>query len=451
MLPLRPIFTRLLFVALLAVCSLSAQADHSRLSWHVDYGLEAPTRSTTGSYTVSWRPIKYGSFSLEEKIGKGNYVTVYSSRAEGRREAKTFSGKVNGKYRYRIKRCLFVCVFVTEPVAVRVLSPAPSAIIGPASDSDGDFSLSWGASADAERYELRRRLVGGNWLVIQDSPATSRTETGLGDGSYDYRVRACNATDCSAFTARHRVTVILPPAVPVHLRSSGVGDTDGLYSVSWSSGGGTVTSYSLQEKSSGVWATVQNTLATSKLVGDKAAGVYDYRIQACNSSGCSAFSSVMRVTVSATPLSLHFSEAEDTDGSYTVSWQAGSGEASAYVLQEQRGSGDWVTVQSANALSKTLNDKTNGIYSYRVKACGATACSAFTPAISITVTLPANVPAAPSAFDAIGNLNSLVAQADITATDSVGSVAGSFRVNESGAATYSIPIAAVAGTAGVAP
>lgn len=37
------------------------------------------------------------------------------------------------------------------------------------------------------------------------------------------------------------------------------------------------------------------------------------------------------------------------------------------------------------------------------------------------------------------------------AADTIGSTAGQFRVNESGAATYSIPIAAVAGTAGVTP
>ena len=41
--------------------------------------------------------------------------------------------------------------------------------------------------------------------------------------------------------------------------------------------------------------------------------------------------------------------------------------------------------------------------------------------------------------------------ADVLETDSVGTTAGSFRVDESGSATYSIPIATAAGTAGVAP
>ncbi|MGE0209088.1 MAG: SpvB/TcaC N-terminal domain-containing protein [Lysobacteraceae bacterium] len=36
-------------------------------------------------------------------------------------------------------------------------------------------------------------------------------------------------------------------------------------------------------------------------------------------------------------------------------------------------------------------------------------------------------------------------------SDQVGATAGQFRVDESGAATYSVPIQAVPGTAGVAP
>ncbi len=40
---------------------------------------------------------------------------------------------------------------------------------------------------------------------------------------------------------------------------------------------------------------------------------------------------------------------------------------------------------------------------------------------------------------------------EVIASDKIGSIAGQFRVDESGSATYSIPIATVAGTAGVAP
>ncbi len=56
------------------------------------------------------------------------------------------------------------------------------------------------------------------------------------------------------------------------------------------------------------------------------------------------------------------------------------------------------------------------------------------------------IPAAPAAAT-----YSPPSLASIPGVDSVGTTAGSFRVDESGAATYSIPIAAAAGTAGVAP
>jgi len=74
-----------------------------------------------------------------------------------------------------------------------------------------------------------------------------------------------------------------------------------------------------------------------------------------------------------------------------------------------------------------------------------------TATVTMTVNAIAIPPAPPAPFDVESNLTSLVSQAEIDATDTVGSVGGSFRVDESGAATYSVPIATVKGTAGVVP
>ena len=74
--------------------------------------------------------------------------------------------------------------------------------------------------------------------------------------------------------------------------------------------------------------------------------------------------------------------------------------------------------------------------------------TASTPQVVINTNTPENIsgPTAPSFAS-----NSLVTGAQKSNLDSLQVLAGKFRVDESGAATYSVPIAAPSGTAGVAP
>ena len=372
--------------------------------------LSASPNPNTGSYTVTWSA---GSGSvvwtnLEEKV-PGSIWTVVANGASG---SWSTSGKSPGSYQYRrvdyvqYQECIeyptrFCWGAVGEspssPITVTVNPPAPatpSAITGPSSDSDGSFSLSWGSSSGATNYTLQRRLGSGSWTTVQNTSATSRSESGLGSGTYSYRVRACNASGCSGWTASKTVTVTLPPATPSAIGAPS-SDSDGAFSLSWGSSSG-ATSYTLQRRiGSGSWSTVQNTSATSRSESGLGSGTYSYRVRACNASGCSGWTATKTVTVTlppATPSAIN-GPSTDTDGAFTLSWGSSSG-ATSYTLQRRIGSGGWSTIQNSSAASRNESGLSSATYSYRVRACNAGGCSGWTATKSVTVTLPPVTPSA---------------------------------------------------------
>ena len=89
----------------------------------------------------------------------------------------------------------------------------------------------------------------------------------------------------------------------------------------------------------------------------------------------------------------------DDDGTYSVSWTsvtgtaggassatgAASGESLRYELQEQVGSGSWTSAYTGSNTSELIRGKTEGSYSYRVRACFGTLCSAWSPEGLVTV------------------------------------------------------------------
>ena len=76
----------------------------------------------------------------------------------------------------------------------------------------------------------------------------------------------------------------------------------------------------------------------------------------------------------------------DTDGSYTVSWSAGSG-ATSYTLEEDTNSSfsSPTVVHSGAGTSKDVSGKSGGTYYYRVNACNAEGCSGWSNVEDIVV------------------------------------------------------------------
>jgi len=181
---------------------------------------------------------------------------------------------------------------------------------------------------------------------------------------------------------------LIPSAAPT--LSAPATSSNGSYSVSWGTVSG-ATSYILQEQvNGGAWATIQSSAAISWAASGKSNGSYGYHVRACNSSGCSVWSSVASVTVLLIPPPTapgSISVPATSSGSISISWAASS-TATSYTLQQRLNSGNWSSVYSGGATSTTRTVTASGSYTFQVQACNTGGCSAFRLSSAVTVTIP---------------------------------------------------------------
>jgi len=79
-----------------------------------------------------------------------------------------------------------------------LVAPTSVSINSPAYDSDGNFAVTWSASGTVTAYTLERRLGFGSWSTIYTGTSTSYAETGRSEGTWRYRIEACNQSACAA-------------------------------------------------------------------------------------------------------------------------------------------------------------------------------------------------------------------------------------------------------------
>src|SRR3546814_1903980 len=83
---------------------------------------------------------------------------------------------------------------VTHPPA------GPPTLTAPATDNNGAFTVSWTGVSTATNYRLEQRKDSGAWSQIYSGTGLGKAVSGLANGAYGYRVRACNAGGCSAYS-----------------------------------------------------------------------------------------------------------------------------------------------------------------------------------------------------------------------------------------------------------
>lgn len=252
--------------------------------------LSVPANSSTGSYTVSWGGVATAtSYTVQRSIDSGGWSTVQSSSATN----WAASGQATGTYGYRVQACnASGCGPWSGTGTTSVLLPpgsAPSLSV-PASSGTGSYTVSWGSVATASSYTLQENANGGGWSTKQSSSATSWSTSGRGTGSYAYQVQACNASGCGPWSASASVSVTLVPATPTSLQYPSGAEYPGSFTVFWSAEAG-ATSYTLTRTAtaSNIVKTVYTGAGTSVIQANVTPGSYLFSLQACNSSGCSAW------------------------------------------------------------------------------------------------------------------------------------------------------------------
>ncbi|MDM3872664.1 SpvB/TcaC N-terminal domain-containing protein, partial [Porticoccus sp. W117] len=422
----------------------------------VPSGLTSPSTDGNGSFTVSWNASTgANTYNLQQRLGSGAWSTIHSGSAT----STAVSGLGNGSYQYQVQACnVSGCSVYSSAVTtdVAIAPGVPSSIsASPATSTNGSHTVSWGtASGTLTKYDMDRRINGGSWIHEQDTTSRTKAYTSQGNGSYEYRVRACHTvgsnTQCSGWRTAAAVTVLLPPGTPGSASVPST-DADGSYTVSWTAGSGTTVDYLLQEQiNGGSWANVTTTASTSHAITGKGDGNYSYRVRANNSSGSSGWSATDTVAVThipGTPGAIS-GPTQSYGSPITLTWGSALGAVSNYSLEQRKDSGSWSVIDAGSDRTHTTGNLTEGSYDYRVRAVNSSGAGGYTALHSATVIIHTPPPAAPSAHV---EPTPIASSAAVVETDSIGTIAGSFRVDESGSATYNIPIATAAGTAGVAP
>ena len=381
---------------------------------------------------------------LGRRRGSGSRYDLYENSAlvaSGTALSNGFTGKPDGTYRYQVQAFNAAgCGVRTPEFDVTALLPpgAPGALVGPSTSATGAYTLSWGAaSGTVSRYNLYE-----NGTLAYSAPGASAGLVGRTDGTYRYRVQACNALSCGAFGAEFDIAVAIPPNAPgapgpITGPSS---STTGAFALGWGAASGVVSRYDLYENG----VLIQSSPALTSSLSGRRDGSYHYRVQACNSGGCGLFTPELVVNVlliPPAPAPIFASTATTTSGAFTIGWTAPSGyTVDGYRLERSYAGGAWTTINLGAVASYDDKQLVDGVYSYRVSARNASGVGPPAGPVSVTVSLQLS--------DALPDHP--IVSPSVPGQQWLGTLAGRASV-DGGEATYQIGIDVPPGRAGMEP
>ncbi|GAB1255821.1 hypothetical protein NBRC116494_03230 [Aurantivibrio plasticivorans] len=401
------VFQRKSFHVVFAFLTIAMGVLLSQVSSAQVYEVGNSYTNTTGNFSLNMNVVgPYVSFKADliEVYKDGVFNQSYSTPPSA--NTYSFSSVPAGNYEYKLYFEIaypgYYSKYPLGSVFVMVAAPSPPATPGAISfsnlshassskDIDGGFTVNWGAaSGSPTSYQLYQRKNGGSWSQIYSGSSRSKSRS-LSDGSYDYRVRACNAAGCGSYTAVKSVQVVLPPGVPgtptvpYPVNSS-------TFTVSWAAASGTSISYQLQraiwvDVGSPSWSTIQNSASTSKQESQLTNNEwYTYRVRACNSSGCSAWAQSGIVMIQIPPAAPVLSvDASNSQRRAYLTWVAQSNDLTSLSVQHYI-DGSWRKVADVGVSDReyTHHAVRLGTTNYRVEACNEVGCS-YSNAVSISI------------------------------------------------------------------
>jgi hypothetical protein len=400
---------------LVAVGAASDAAnDPSTAAPSMPTAVNNPSGDIDGSYNVNWGAAAgvVTAYELWEanNAGFSGETRIYSglNTAIG----FTVSGRTNGTYYYRVRACNGTACGQLRAGAggttVLRIPPQPGTMTVPTlAIPANNYQVTWVASSPpVDRYELQQHSNSSFTALVQSwtPTSTAQTITAGTQGTFYFRVRACNASGCSAYRAgANGVQVLAPPATPTGLSMQLASFCT--WSASWNAVSG-ATSYNVMDNRSGVRSTTDRAISIVWATpcpppSGTSAGPDDLKpafVQACNAAGCSANASfIPGATPPPDPPSSIAYPLTSSTGSYTVSWGNSPSVVTTYETHEATNSSFTSPTLVYNGAGNSVAlTRGNGTYYYRVRACNGSSCSAFVAGSGITVTLPPGAPGAMS-------------------------------------------------------
>lgn len=292
-----------------------------------------------------------------------------------------------------------------------ITAPAAPAFQQADGSSGTQVSLSWSAPAGATAYNLQREGPGESSFVTIASglTTTAYVDTNVIAGSsYQYQVQATNAGGDSPFSSPATVTVgslQTAPPTPANLQADGSSGTQVV--LAWSASSG-ASSYQIQREGPGqsLFATIATGITTTSFADTNVTpgGTYSYTVIAVNTTGPSAPTSPVTVTVAAPQSTLSL-----TIGKGALSFLKFTTPSGAHVTIKTTGPGTLTVNLGAQNLASSPSGK-GAIANGTNIAILEMTTNAMTSASSILITATGgNKTISIGAFNSASSLNSIVA------------------------------------------
>lgn len=240
--------------------------------------------------------------------------------------------------------------------------------------------VTWNAVKGAENYAVYRRPEGGSFIKLANTPSTSYTDTGLGEGVTYYYTALVISPDGKTRLGDYDRTGVSGNYVG-YTQISSLTPVNGGVQISWSKTTG-ASSYRLFRKfGTGDWTSVAVLPATAytdtQVVNNT---TYSYYLRALDSAGkyIGDYDSAGKtITYYATPTLI---DCERSASGLTTTWEAVEG-VTNYAVLRKIGNGNWLqqgVTSGTSYLDSTLPSGTKAYYTVRCVALdGATSLSAY--------------------------------------------------------------------------
>lgn len=254
--------------------------------------LSVPAMATLSGWTVNWSTVSGATYyRLQESTNGGSSWTTL---ADNSGTSTSFGSRAAGDYYYRVAACNRAGCSASWSATGKVTAVAPPTLpptlSAPSLVNVTSYSVTWGMPAGADTVKLEESANGGAWAQVYAGGGTSFLAN-KGNGSYAYRALACNFGGCSAsYSGVVTVVVALPPATPAIQLANWLTTRTAPYQVWCEVGWSAVANVTEYQVQSGGGATVYTGPKTYVSANGNAYCKADYKVRACNSGGCSAWS-----------------------------------------------------------------------------------------------------------------------------------------------------------------
>lgn len=364
-------------------------------------GLTAPASSSDGNFTISWVPSTTSGAShyirSSNSFISANVDAVTSYTLTNAPENHTFWIDVTVSKQGYIPATHYIMVNIDYPDVGAIAS-----ISSPAQSPDGNYTVSWSASATpGVTYNLYENCssfntdgtcwYGGRNIYSGSSTSFNVTKSIPSQtGFYDYRVVATRAGYTPAYTGQVTTRAGLYAEKPSYITAPAtVNSVTGDFTVSWGSSPTPGVTYVLYLDT--FLSPLYEGQSTSYRVVGAGSGTYSFRVKAKKdgyvTSALTSPSTTQVALTCATPTNLVV-PAASLSGSYQISWSQNAPVGATYVLTE-----NGTTIYTGTNTTFNVTGRGNGTYIYQVRATKADFNdSPATPPVSTKVTLTCIMP-----------------------------------------------------------